>query len=218
MFRRTLTAALLLMGTTALLSCTATETITAKNGSSFPDRALKLTSIQTAARTPGAGLSSTRTSATTSSKRTVIRLGEEFNAGGLSLTHVHADSLPGWRTERHGDALGAFLQSCKVLDAREGSEQASPSPLSGTVSDWRGVCAQAASLDVNNHPQARAFFEDAFKAFEVKGEGTFTGYYEAEIRGSRTRSRAYNWPLYTRPPELVADQPYFTREIGRAHV
>ena len=212
MFRRTLTAALLLTGTVALMSCTAIDSTKAANGSSFPDRSLKLTSIQTAARTPGAGLSSTRTSASGSSKRTVIHLGQTFDAGGLALTHVHTDSLPGWRTERHGDALAAFLQSCKVLNARDGSEQASPAPLSGTVSDWQSVCAQAASLDVNNHPQARAFFENAFKAFEVEGEGTFTGYYEAEIRGSRTRSRAFNWPLYTRPPELVADQPYFTRE------
>lgn len=211
MFRRTLTAALLITGTAALMSCTATESITASRDSSFHDRGLTLSSVQTAARNPGAGFSSTRTSATTSSKRSVIRIGQDFDAGGLTLSPVHADSLPGWRTERHGDALAAFLESCKVLNEREGSEQASPAPLSGTVADWQGVCAQAASLDVNNHPRARAFFESAFKAFEVKGEGTFTGYYEAEIRGSRKRSRAYNWPLYTRPPELVSNEPYFSR-------
>ena len=68
MFRRTLTAALLITGTAALMSCTATESITASRDSSFHDRGLTLSSVQTAARNPGAGFSSTRTSAATSTE------------------------------------------------------------------------------------------------------------------------------------------------------
>jgi hypothetical protein len=52
MFRRTLIAALLLMGAPILLSCQATESVTANSGSTFRDRGLEINSIQTAARTP----------------------------------------------------------------------------------------------------------------------------------------------------------------------
>ena len=211
MFRRTLIAALLLMGAPILLSCQATESVTANSGSTFRDRGLEINSIQTAARTPGASFSTSRTSANLVSTRSVIRTGSDFEAAGLTLSPVTTESLPGWRTERHGDALEAFVESCVVLGQRDANEQASPSPLGGKVADWRGVCAQAASLDTNNHPRAKAFFEDNFKAFEVRGDGTFTGYYEAEIKGSRKRSRAFNWPLYTRPPELVNNQMYYSR-------
>ncbi len=211
MFRRTLIAALLLMGAPILLSCQATESVTANSGSTFRDRGLEINSIQTAARTPSASFSTSRTSANLVSTRSVIRTGSDFEAAGLTLSPVTTESLPGWRTERHGDALEAFVESCVVLGQRDANEQASPSPLGGKVADWRGVCAQAASLDTNNHPRAKAFFEDNFKAFEVRGDGTFTGYYEAEIKGSRKRSRAFNWPLYTRPPELVNNQTYYSR-------
>jgi len=211
MFRRTLTAALFVMGAPVLLSCQATESVSANAGSTFRDRGLSISSIQTAARTPSAGFSTSRTSANLVSARTVVRTGSDVEVAGLTLSPVQAQSLPGWTTERHGDALEAFLESCVVLGQRDANEQASPSPLGGKVADWRNVCAQAASLGVDDHNRAKRFFENNFKAFEVRGEGTFTGYYEAEIKGSRTKSRGFNWPLYTRPPELASNEAYFTR-------
>jgi len=213
MFRRMLISALLLMGAAILYGCSATQTVSVNGDTTFRERGLPFTSgsVQTAARVPGAGLTSSRTSANGLSKRTVIRIGQDFEAEGLTLSPVLANSLPGWRTERHGDALAAFQQSCKVLTQRSPDDAASVSALGGQVRDWQGVCARAAALDVNDHNRARAFFEEQFNAFEVRGEGTFTGYYEAEINASRTRSRAYSWPLYKRPPELVNGQEYFTR-------
>ncbi|MEL6794841.1 MAG: MltA domain-containing protein, partial [Pseudomonadota bacterium] len=41
-------------------------------------------------------------------------------------------------------------------------------------------------------------------------EARFTGYYEPELRGSRTRSATFAAPLYQRPPDL-ADAPYLSR-------
>lgn len=214
MFRRMLISALLLMGAATLYGCSATRTISANSDSTFRERGLTFTGdrVQTAARIPGAGLSSTRSSGNSLSKRAVVRLGQDFEVEGLTLSPVRAHSLPGWQTERHGDALAAFRKSCKVLEQRAPEESASKSALGGQVGDWQDVCARAAALNPNDHPGARAFFEDQFSAFEVRGEGTFTGYYEAEIKASRKRSSAYHWPLYQRPPELVSGEPYFTRE------
>ena len=215
MFRRVLTTATILLATAALAGCKATQNIQVnKNARSVHANALSLTGgVQSAARTPGASLSSsTRTSSTLSSGRSVIRLGDDFDFAGLTLSPVHQNALPGWRTERQGDALAAFHESCKVLSNRNPGDQASQSPLGGQVSDWDQVCQVAMGISVNNHPRARQFFEDNFKAYEVRGEGTFTGYYEAEINGSRTRSAQYQWPLYRRPQDLVNDVPYLTRE------
>jgi len=36
-----------------------------------------------------------------------------------------------------------------------------------------------------------------------EAEGLFTGYYEPELNGSRTRSERFRTPLHTRPPDLV---------------
>ena len=131
MFRRTLTAALFVMGAPVLLSCQATESVSANAGSTFRDRGLSINSIQTAARTPSAGFSTSRTSANLVSARTVVRTGSDVEVAGLTLSPVQAQSLPGWMTERHGDALEAFLESCVVLGQRDANEQASPSPLGG---------------------------------------------------------------------------------------
>ena len=213
MLRRPLMTVLLFLGAASITSCTATETIAnnpfSNRGPSIHDSGLSLT--QTAARTPGLTSGSTRTSATNLARRAVVRIGGDIEVGGQVLTPVHMNALPGWRTERHGDALAAFQESCKVLNSREPTEQASKSILGGQGRDWADVCARAATMSVNRHPQARSFFENNFKAYEVAGEGTFTGYYEAEINGSRTRTGAYRWPLYRRPAELVANEPYFTR-------
>lgn len=54
---------------------------------------------------------------------------------------------------------------------------------------------------------ARGFFEDRFVAHRVhdphRPEGLFTGYYEAQALGSRTRHGRFQHPLFARPRDLV---------------
>ena len=67
--------------------------------------------------------------------------------------------------------------------------------------DWQALCAEAAVLDPS---QAAAFFRDRFDWVVVgKGEAFATGYYEPEIRGSRTPWRAISTPIYRIPPDLI---------------
>ena len=65
MFRRMLISALFLSGAATLYGCSATRSISANSETTFRERGLSFVgdSVQTAARTPGVGLSSTRTSA-----------------------------------------------------------------------------------------------------------------------------------------------------------
>lgn len=83
----------------------------------------------------------------------------------------------------------------------------------GTAGDWREVCARAGG-------DARIFFEQNFTPFAVgTGDGLFTGYFEPEIRGSRTRRGAFQTPVYGLPPDLVrADLGRFIPKLKGEHI
>ena len=52
------------------------------------------------------------------STRAVVRLAPDITVAGMQLSRVHAESLPGWKTERHGDATGC----CLVAETSNGTE------------------------------------------------------------------------------------------------
>jgi membrane-bound lytic murein transglycosylase A len=80
-------------------------------------------------------------------------------------------------------------------------------PEAGRAGDWRAVCEEAARLPAHDEPRARGFFTERFRPFRAANnsdpEGLFTGYYEIELRGSRTRSTRYSVPIYGLPKDLV---------------
>ena len=87
----------------------------------------------------------------------------------------------------------------------------------GTVRvDWRQACAAAERVPRGDDRSARAFFAGWFTPYAVFGDegsdGTFTGYYEAELKGSWTRHDAYRIPIYARPDDLVRIDPGKLRE------
>ena len=55
------------------------------------------------------------------------------------------------------------------------------------------------------------FFATAFKRGEVV-QGFCTGYFEPELRGALHRSDVFATPIYRKPPDLIADQPYHDRQ------
>jgi membrane-bound lytic murein transglycosylase A len=63
------------------------------------------------------------------------------------------------------------------------------------------ACAALATLPPGD-AAARAFLERHFRPVAL-GEGTLTGYFEPELRGSATRTDRHATPLHARPPELV---------------
>ena len=99
MLRRVSFAAPALALTIALGGCMATETLSINP---FAKRSiLQDAGAETASLSPVTGSSL--------GKRAVVRLAPDFTVAGVQLSPVYAESLPGWRTERHGDALEAFL-------------------------------------------------------------------------------------------------------------
>jgi membrane-bound lytic murein transglycosylase A len=125
----------------------------------------------------------------------------------LTLAAESFDRLPGWSADRLGDALTAFRRSCEARAKRADTAAVGPDGLAGTASDWRAPCAAALQVDPADDGAIRGFFEQEFVPFRVANnderEGLFTGYYEAELRGSRRREGGFTTPLLKRPADLV---------------
>lgn len=58
---------------------------------------------------------------------------------------------------------------------------------------------------------AQRFFDVAFTR-GATGQGFCTGYFEPELSGALHRSDVFNTPIYRKPADLSADQPYHTRQ------
>ena len=106
------------------------------------------------------------------------------------MTVVGAATLNSTEASR---ALSAFRLSCPALVKRQ-----DPSGLT-SPSDWQSQCIEAATVS-----DASAFFRDRFDWVRVgSGEAFATGYYEPEIRGSRTEQTGIEVPIYSKPADLV---------------
>jgi len=101
-------------------------------------------------------------------------------------------------------ALDAFEISCPAVMRR-----ADPSGLTRPA-DWQQPCAQA--LFSARGPAAPFFIENFETAIVGDGAAFTTGYYEPEIRGSRTRRPGYDVPVYGVPADLLGSDP----ETGEA--
>lgn len=101
--------------------------------------------------------------------------------------------LPGWGADNLSDALPAFLVSCESLRNQP---------------DWKAVCAAAAQVPARDPSAARRFFETRFVPYRLNNngagtEGLVTGYYEPLLRGSRSPTRTFRYPLYMPPDDLL---------------
>ncbi len=139
---------------------------------------------------------------------------------GLSLNRVRFADLPDWNGSHADAALASFQRSCAVLAGKADAAPMGGAGYAGTAGDWRAVCADAAT----GKGEARAFFEKHFTPFAVGGGAPqnislFTGYYEPQIRASRTRHGAYQTPVYGLPPDLVrADLGLFNPKLAGEHI
>lgn len=129
----------------------------------------------------------------------------------LDLAPAAWSSLRGWGEDDPGLALQAFRRSCVKISALPddrpmgGARDLAGDLYFGTAGDWKPACASA---NVAADTAARSLFEAEFVPFAASDHGArkglFTGYYEAQARGSRTRQGPYQAPILRRPGDLVA--------------
>lgn len=120
---------------------------------------------------------------------------------GMELTAVRFSDLPGWRAGDAKGALAAFRLSCGALAKKAASDEMGGAGYAGTVGDWVEACNQLSAAS-----NAHEFFEKNFTPYAVGAErmGLFTGYYEPELRASRTQHDVYRIPVFGLPPDLVS--------------
>jgi membrane-bound lytic murein transglycosylase A len=104
--------------------------------------------------------------------------------------------LPGWSTDDVASAWPAFLQSCRGVASKPHG------------AGWKRVCDLARAVDGKPGHDPRRFFEQYLKPHAVVAgdggsSGMITGYYEPLLKGSRTRSRAFEQPVRGVPDDLL---------------
>lgn len=91
-------------------------------------------------------------------------------------------------------AWPALLRSCGALKNRDA---------------WQNACSAAFQLGTPDNRTIRKFLIEYFKPYQASNSdntdtGLITGYYQPELKGSRTRTERYRYPLYSRPDDLVS--------------
>lgn len=126
------------------------------------------------------------------------------------LTETLFAHLPGWLNDQHSEALIALSRSCArlVLPAAGGAPQTATIKNSKVYSaEWKKICVAAKQAPRNDNMAARSFFETWFVPYvlssAINSQGLITGYYEAELRGAKTRHGRYQTPIYALPPEII---------------
>jgi len=127
--------------------------------------------------------------------------------------------LPGWNADDLKNTWSIFLRNCRGLVRPSTGNLAGPARAAPRV--WQPVCVAAMEASKNpasSDPEAvRKFFQSWLQPWRLQGadgklaSNTVTGYYEPLVKGSRTKGGAYQWPLYTVPPDLL------TIDLGKVY-
>jgi membrane-bound lytic murein transglycosylase A len=137
----------------------------------------------------------------------------------MDLEPVSFNDLPGWQDDHVAEAIPVFARSCEAIMKKPDASFG----VAGTVHDWQAPCAALAQNQPTDNQAAREFFEHWFRPYATSGnngeDGLFTGYYEADLRGSWTKTDRYQYPLWAKPRDLVsADLGKFKTDLKGQHI
>ena len=130
----------------------------------------------------------------------------------VGFQKVAFSDLPGWNADNPAAALPALKRSCaRLMTLPADRPLGGYDNFGGTVRDWEEACRAVPALNARDAVTVRAFFERYFQPWQVvtddRSQGLFTGYYEAELRGSFTRTDRFNIPILGKPSNLKGTAP-----------
>ncbi len=132
---------------------------------------------------------------------------------GVAFTRVPFSLIPGWSADDAAAALPPFIGDCDAVAGHPNTDlggAGTAAALGDMAGRWRLACGEARAVPPHDPNAARAFFQHAFDAYLVSQNGSatglFTGYFEPEFDGSRTRGGPYQTPILRRPPGLRQGQ------------
>jgi membrane-bound lytic murein transglycosylase A len=113
----------------------------------------------------------------------------------FSLLHpANWDEMDGYGQDDLTAAWPAWLQSCNVLKNKQ--------------LQWQAVCEAATALRKPGNAAIQAYFKQYFTVYRTTNTdntdtGLITGYYQPLIKGSRTKTNVYRYPVYGKPDDLI---------------
>ena len=130
-----------------------------------------------------------------------------LESGKLTLLPVSYSDLPGWRDDDMVNAWAALKKTCDLISTWPTDRAVGQNGLGGVAADWSGPCGALQRVSSHDAEGLRTTLQNWFAPYRVtdngRAEGLFTGYYEAEIRASRSPSGRYRFPIYGKPRDLV---------------
>ena len=108
----------------------------------------------------------------------------------LTVSKTSFDDLAGWRAADHDAALPVFMSTLGLASEAQGA---------GVLKDdWEALRRDASRA---RFADARSYFEALFTRVAISdgAPALFTGYFEPELEGSRTRDDRHNHPIHKRP-------------------
>lgn len=145
-------------------------------------------------------------------KKTVLKTVTTKN---IILNQISFSQLPGWNEADVKKSLSAFQLSCKMFLKQKLTHPVGSQHIKLQVKDWHPACKAALLIKPEEEVVSRAFFERWFYPIEFKKpksvRGLFTGYYMPRLKGSLTRTKLYNTPIYGLPRH-TSHLSQFTRE------
>lgn len=138
-----------------------------------------------------------------------------FLGDKLVLEQAEFAKIQGWHHDNHREAMESFLKSCAKMQTISDDKTLHKNGVGGKYGDWKKLCDEAQNSHFMDDTQIKHFFEKNFTPYLVtnwgKVDGRFTGYFETELKGSRTKQGQYQYPLYRLPDDIKKGKEYFTR-------
>jgi len=136
--------------------------------------------------------------------------------------------LDGWKNDDQAAAFQTYMKSCGAILQGTRAVRAARPVYGGLYKACEKAAALAAAGSVDR-AQARKFFEDNFKPVRILPEvhtygyytgadGFYTGYYEAEVAGSRVKTKDYNVPFYGVPAKIAGKKSTVFAQYNRTEI
>ena len=126
-------------------------------------------------------------------KANVEKLANTTSAEYALLKLAQWSDIDGFAQDDLNAAWPAWQQSCSTLINKP---------------QWQTACAVSKSLNKPNKQAIQAYFSQYFNVYAASNQdgsktGLVTGYYEPLLKGSRSQSAQYPYPLYRQPSDLI---------------
>lgn len=117
----------------------------------------------------------------------------------FSLSERSFSDLKGWEDDNIREAMPALIRSCHKA-----------------TGEWRGFCQGLQGYRFSSAAKIRSYLEDSLQPYAVTAYGSengkITGYYEAELSGTRTKVHGGQVPVYGVPRGYKNGDKLETRE------